>query len=82
MLLDIGMPRLNGYDACRQIRDSANGREMLVIAMTGWGQDHDRRRTTEAGFDAHFVKPVDPAELMNLIASKRPKSRVALNQRD
>jgi PAS domain S-box-containing protein len=82
VLLDIGMPRLNGYDACRQIRNSAEGREMLVIAMTGWGQDHDRRRTSEVGFDAHLVKPVDPAELMALIASKRPKARVALQRRD
>ena len=82
VLLDIGMPRLNGYDACRQIRDSAEGRELLVIAMTGWGQEHDRRRTTEAGFDAHLVKPVHPAELMALIAARRPKARVALNGGD
>jgi PAS domain S-box-containing protein len=80
VLLDIGMPRLNGYDACRQIRESAWGRNVLVIAMTGWGQDHDRRRTNEVGFDAHLVKPVDPAELMALIAAKRPRVGVPLNR--
>ncbi len=56
VLLDIGMPNLNGYEACRRIRDTAWGKKMTVIAQTGWGQEHDRRRTSEAGFDDHLVK--------------------------
>ena len=69
ILLDIGMPRLNGYDACRRIRKESWGRDMIVIALTGWGQDEDRRRTLESGFDAHMVKPIDSARLMSLLAS-------------
>jgi CheY-like chemotaxis protein len=77
VLLDIGMPSLNGYDACRRIRESDWGRGLLMIAMTGWGQQEDRRRTIEVGFDAHLVKPVDPAELMALLGAKRPKAGAA-----
>jgi PAS domain S-box-containing protein len=73
VLLDIGMPKLNGYDACRRIRSSDWGRDMIVIAQTGWGQDEDKRRTLEAGFDNHLVKPVDPMALLQLVAeAKRP----------
>jgi CheY-like chemotaxis protein len=59
VLLDIGMPKLNGFEACARIRKQPWGREMVLIALTGWGQSEDRRRTHEAGFDAHLVKPVD-----------------------
>jgi CheY-like chemotaxis protein len=59
MLLDIGMPKLNGYDVCRKIREQAWGRKIRVIAQTGWGQAHDRRLSEEAGFDGHLVKPLD-----------------------
>ena len=69
VLLDIGMPHLNGFDACRRMRNQAWGAGMHIIAMTGWGQEEDRRRTGEAGFDLHIVKPVDPTELMKLLAS-------------
>ena len=69
VLLDIGMPKLNGYDACRRIREQPWGKGMVLIALTGWGQEEDRRRTEEAGFDHHMVKPVDPAALMKLLAS-------------
>ncbi len=72
VLLDIGMPRLNGYDACRRIRAEAWGKGMVLVAMTGWGQDEDRRRTVEAGFDTHLVKPVDPTALTALLAEKQP----------
>lgn len=68
VLLDIGMPRLNGYDACRRIRQEPWGRDMILIAQTGWGQDDDRRRTEEAGFDGHVVKPVDPDDLIKMVA--------------
>jgi PAS domain S-box-containing protein len=73
VLLDIGMPRLNGYDTCRRIRQSDWGRNMVLIAQTGWGQDEDKRRTREAGFDQHLIKPVDPVVLMKIIQeAKRP----------
>lgn len=69
ILLDLGMPRLNGYDACRRIRQQPWGRAMTVIALTGWGKDEDRHCTKQAGFDAHLVKPVDITELKRLLAS-------------
>jgi DNA-binding response OmpR family regulator len=66
-LLDIGLPTLDGYEACRRIRREPWGRNVVLIALTGWGQDEDRRRSHEAGFDHHMVKPVDPQELMKLL---------------
>jgi PAS domain S-box-containing protein len=71
ILLDLGMPRLNGFEACRQIRELSGGGDITIIALTGWGQDEDRRRTREAGFDHHLVKPVEPETLMRLIAESR-----------
>jgi CheY-like chemotaxis protein len=71
VLLDIGMPVMNGYDAARAIREQPWGREMVLVALTGWGQDDDRRRSREAGFNFHMVKPVDPAELERLLAEPR-----------
>ena len=67
MLLDIGMPKLNGYDVCRRIRQQAWGKSMVVIALTGWGQEEDKRRSLEAGVDAHLVKPVDYGALEKLL---------------
>jgi PAS domain S-box-containing protein len=69
VLLDIGMPRLNGYDAARQIREQPGGRTLVLVALTGWGQDEDRRQASDAGFDRHFTKPVDPLEIEKLVAS-------------
>jgi signal transduction histidine kinase/CheY-like chemotaxis protein len=69
VLLDIGMPELNGLDVCRRIREEAWGRDIVIVACTGWGQDDDRRKSSEAGFDHHLVKPVDYAVLMKLLAS-------------
>jgi PAS domain S-box-containing protein len=68
VLLDIGLPGLNGYEACRLIREQPGGKSVVLIAVTGWGQDEDRRRSHEAGFDHHMVKPVDPQALMSMIA--------------
>ncbi|HYH66885.1 MAG TPA: ATP-binding protein, partial [Urbifossiella sp.] len=62
-VLDIGMPRMDGNAAARRIRGEAWGKGMVLIALTGWGQDEDRRRTAEAGFDLHLTKPVDPSTL-------------------
>ena len=51
VLLDIGLPKLNGYEACRRIREQPWGQGMVLVALTGWGQEEDRRRSKEAGFD-------------------------------
>ena len=67
ILLDIGLPNMNGYEVCRRIRAAAGDRKLIVIAQTGWGQDEDRQRTQAAGFDYHLVKPVDPQSLMKLL---------------
>lgn len=69
ILLDLGMPRMGGDLACRIIRQQPWGKTMRIIAVTGWGQESDRRRTEEAGFDDHLVKPVDPNLLVGLLAS-------------
>jgi PAS domain S-box-containing protein len=67
ILLDIGMPRLNGYETARRIREQPWGQSVKLVAVTGWGQEADRRRSQEAGFDHHLVKPVDPAALSKLL---------------
>jgi PAS domain S-box-containing protein len=66
ILLDIGLPKLNGYDACRKIRQLAGPRP-VVVALTGWGQAEDRQRSRDAGFDVHLVKPVDYQRLTALV---------------
>jgi CheY-like chemotaxis protein len=68
VLLDIGLPKLNGYEACRKIREQPWAREAVLIALTGWGQEEDKERSREAGFDFHLVKPVDPAALEKLLS--------------
>lgn len=68
VLMDIGMPNLNGYDTAQRIREQPWGRDLTLVALTGWGQDEDRRRTKEAGFDHHFVKPIEPGALRKLLA--------------
>ncbi|MGH8468864.1 MAG: ATP-binding protein [Gammaproteobacteria bacterium] len=68
ILLDIGLPKLNGYEACRRIREQPWGKNMVLVALTGWGQEEDRRKSREAGFDGHIVKPVDHAALTKLLA--------------
>jgi CheY-like chemotaxis protein len=72
VLLDIGLPRLDGYEVARQLRRDTGLRKALVVAMTGYGKDEDRRRSQEAGFNAHLVKPVDLDELARLIAALSP----------
>ena len=69
VLLDIGLPGIDGDEVCRHIRQQAWGRHMILVALTGWGQDEDRSRTRDAGFDGHMVKPVDYADLMALLES-------------
>ncbi|MES3001873.1 MAG: response regulator [Pseudomonadota bacterium] len=66
-LIDLGMPKLNGYEVCKRIRLLPRGKDVTVVAVTGWGQPDDRRRSAEAGFDRHLVKPVDPSALTLLL---------------
>jgi PAS domain S-box-containing protein len=68
VLLDIGMPGMNGYETCRRLRATAWGRDAVVVAVTGWGQEDDRERSREAGFDHHMTKPVEPESLQRLLA--------------
>ena len=68
-LLDIGLPRLSGYDIARHVRASRGG-EVLLVAITGWGQEDDRRRAHEAGFDHHFTKPADFERLLEVIGAE------------
>ena len=69
VLLDIGLPEMNGYDTARAIRTDQRGKSMVLVAVTGWGQEDDLRRSKDAGFDHHLVKPVDPDALLDLLAS-------------
>jgi CheY-like chemotaxis protein len=74
VLLDIGLPKLNGYDVCRRIREQPWGKDTVLIALTGWGQDEDRQKTTDAGFNGHLVKPVGYADLMTMVTESAPTS--------
>jgi PAS domain S-box-containing protein len=71
VLLDIGMPKLNGYETARRLRAKPDGDELLLVALTGWGQESDRLRSTDAGFDSHLIKPVDVAKIQQLLTEKR-----------
>jgi len=69
IVLDIGLPKLNGYEVCRRIREEPWGKSMVLVAVTGWGQDEARQKSRDAGFNGHTVKPIDLAELVKLLAS-------------
>jgi CheY-like chemotaxis protein len=81
MLLDIGMPGMDGLEVARRVRQRGSSRDLTVIALSGWGQDQDRRRSREAGIDYHMVKPVDLDELGRLLTALAPSrvSRVRLS---
>jgi len=68
VLLDIGLPKLNGYEVAQRIREQSWGASMFLIAVTGWGQEEDRQRSSEVGLNVHMVKPVEPAALEKLLA--------------
>jgi CheY-like chemotaxis protein len=74
IFLDIGMPKLNGYEACRHIRAQAWSANTTIIALTGWGQEEDKRRSEMAGFDHHLVKPIEPVLLEKLLVELRSES--------
>jgi CheY-like chemotaxis protein len=69
VLLDIGLPKMNGYEVAEHLRKSADDRSMILVAFTGYGQDEDRRRVREAGFDHHLIKPLEPAALEKILDS-------------
>jgi len=77
ILMDIGLPILNGYEAARAIRQQPEGNDVRIIAISGWGQEEDRRRSQEAGFDLHLVKPVLPANLFALLEGIKEESKLA-----
>jgi CheY-like chemotaxis protein len=72
ILLDLGLPGLDGYEVARRVRALPGGQRYLIVAITGYGEDRDRQRSTEAGFDAHLVKPVDPSRVLALIDEAPP----------
>jgi CheY-like chemotaxis protein len=77
VLLDLGMPKVNGYEVARRLRSEPWGRHVVLVACTGWGQPEDRRRSNEAGFDHHLVKPVNPDAILGVVgsAASRPDTR-------
>jgi len=75
VVLDIGLPGLDGYQIAKQLRAQANTRDALLIAVTGYGREEDRARAAAAGFDCHFVKPADPVEIQAAIDRGRPKEQ-------
>jgi PAS domain S-box-containing protein len=75
VLLDLGMPRIDGYETARRIRRTPNGKQVLLVALTGWGQEQNRKQSRDAGFDQHLVKPADPQMLLQLLASIGERER-------
>lgn len=80
VIMDIGMPRMNGYDAARAMREQPWGRTLPLVALTGWGQEEDRRRTQAAGFNRHLVKPVEPSVLAEIFTDLRNRTLVDEDQ--
>lgn len=78
LLLDIGLPKLSGYDVCRRLRSTPWARQATIVAVTGWGQERDRAQARASGFDAHLVKPVDYAKLAEVLAAPRPPEAAPL----
>jgi len=70
VLLDIGLPKMHGYDVAKRIR-AEKGDDVVLVAVTGWGNQEDRRRSVEAGFNYHFTKPVDPEDLVRVVGAAR-----------
>ncbi|MCE9553865.1 MAG: response regulator [Planctomycetes bacterium] len=74
VFLDIGLPKMNGYEVCRTIREQSQGRRILIIALSGWGREEDRARSKEAGFDEHLIKPVEYQTVIKLLSVEADKS--------
>lgn len=71
VLLDLGIPGIDGHETCRRLRATRAGAGALILAVTGWSRDEDRERSRAVGFDGHLVKPVDPDTLLRLLAEGR-----------
>ena len=78
VLLDIGLPKLDGHEVCRRVRQQPWGKDIVMIALTGWGQEDDRRKSEEAGFNGHLVKPVDYDQLLDLLSVLTKAQRKSL----
>ncbi len=76
ILMDIGMPQLNGYDACRRIREKDWASDIFIVAQTGWGNDDDKIKSYEAGFNLHMVKPIDPSSLQKVLDELNPRKEL------
>lgn len=74
IFMDIGMPKMNGYEACERIRQQDWGRNMIIVAVTGWGAEQDRKRSMEAGFDQHYVKPIDRESILKILSTQKVPS--------
>ena len=70
------MPKLNGFEVARRIRDQQWGKDIMLIALTGWGQEQDYLKSREAGFDSHLVKPVDYAKLITLLNGREQSANL------
>ena len=79
MLLDIGLPDVSGYEVARRIRAELN-RDIVLVAVTGYGQPEDQRRALDAGFDAHLVKPITLDQLYETLAKARPRAPVTAGE--
>jgi CheY-like chemotaxis protein len=77
VILDIGMPRLNGYEACKRIRVQSGAKKPMLVALTGWGQEQDLEQSKAAGFDRHVVKPVEGETLEKLLEIAAQERRIA-----
>jgi DNA-binding response OmpR family regulator len=77
VLLDIGMPDIDGHEVCARIRSQSWGGNIVLIAVSGWGQEGDRRRSARAGFNMHLVKPVDPDALLRIVRDVMSPERLA-----
>ena len=75
VILDIGLPNMDGYEVARRMRAGTEGDKLMLVALSGWGQEEDRRRSREAGIDYHLVKPVDLRTLQELLANVGPLPR-------
>jgi DNA-binding response OmpR family regulator len=73
IVLDIGMPKMNGYEVAQKMRAKTWGKDAMIIALSGWGQEDDKRRSHEVGIDHHLVKPLEPASLLELLAKQDNK---------
>lgn len=76
VLLDLGLPGIDGYEVARRLRERPYGRELILVALTGWAGKEVRSKAAAAGFDYHLVKPVDLGELEHIVTAERDQSRV------